>query len=88
MDYWGIQNAKIEELFNTKEIEKSLSSNNFCTKNQTVLKFIVENPNERYFSIINIFDISENKIFDLVIDCESSKEERKKLKEFKSTRLY
>lgn len=84
MDYWEIQDTEICELFNIELLE--LSNKNLNLKEQTILEFIINHPNERYFSIIHIFDVKESEIFNAAIKCTSSESECKKLKKLKSKR--
>lgn len=88
MEYWDIHDAELQELFNVEEIEHVLDDKSFNLKERTILKFIINNPTKTYWSIINIFDTRDSKVFKLAIKCTSSEEEREKLKELKSTLVY
>lgn len=88
MEYWDIHDAELQELFNVEEIERALENKSFNLKERTILKFIINNPTETYWSIINIFDTRDNKVFKLAIKCTSSEEDIEKLKERKSTIVY
>jgi hypothetical protein len=88
MEYWDIHDAELQELFDIEDIEDSLSNKHFNKKQETILKFIVENPTESYFTLLNIFDVRDSKVFNLALKCASTSEEREKLEDLKDTLLY